>query len=181
MKVNRILGVHNKLRLAPVTWLSFAIRVFTCSWINHIAIDYTDDNGVRKVIESTGGGVEEHLYEDWFGRSDRFVLELFVDEGVIETNLQGAINLLGTRYGTLDLVQILFWIIRTKWFGSDNDWNGVDGVGRWDGVICSELGGIVLRVSKSYLLLPRDFEYMRGLIKGQIFETKKIKKATKPS
>jgi hypothetical protein len=171
MKLNRILGVHNKLRLSPITWLSLAIRIATCSWINHIAIDYTNDNGERRVIESLGEGVVDFPYEEWLTRSDRYVLELFVDEDVIDVNLDGVLALKGEKYGFLDLVQILFWIIRTKWFGVGHDWNGEDGTGIWDGIICSELGGVLINHHAPYLLMPSDFPFLNGIIKGEVFKT----------
>jgi hypothetical protein len=175
MKLNRILAVHNKLRFSPVTWLSLAIRVFTCSWINHIAIDYTNNEGERKVLESLGEGVVEYSYEEWLKRSDRDVLELFVDEDIINVDLEAALDLKGSKYGFLDLVQILIWIIRTKWFGIGNNWNGIDGTILWKGIICSELGGILIKHKTPYLLMPSDFPYIQGIRVGEVFTTYKNK------
>jgi hypothetical protein len=174
MKLNRILAVHNKLRRSPVTWLSLIIRIATCSWINHIAIDYTNDKGERRVLESLGEGVVEYSYGEWFNRSDREVLELFVDEEKITVNLSEAIALKGKSYGFLDLVQILKHLVKTRWFGYGNKWNGVDGVGKWDGIICSELGGIALNQPEPHLLLPCDFPNINGISIGEIFSTKKM-------
>jgi hypothetical protein len=174
MEFNRILAVHNKYRfMQPVTWLSLVIRAVTCSRINHIAIEYTNDEGERRVIESIGKGVVDCSYEEWFTRSDREVLELFVDKDVIEVDLEGALKLKGDSYGFLDLIQILLWIIRTKWLGVGNDWNGVDGVYKWKGIICSELGGVVIKHPTPYLLMPSDFPFLKGIIIGNVFKTKK--------
>jgi hypothetical protein len=171
MKLNRILGVHNKLRLSPITWLSLTIRIATCSWINHIAIDYTNDKGERRVIESLGEGVVDYPYEEWLTRSDRYVLELFVDEDIIDIDLDAVISLRGEKYGFLDLVQILIWIIRTKWFGLGHDWNGEDGTNLWKGIVCSELGGVLIKHKTPHLLMPSDFPFIQGIIKGEVFKT----------
>lgn len=159
----RILLIHNRLRWHPLTWLSLAIRMFTCSKWNHVAVEL---NGV--VWESIGKGVIKTPLQEWLHKSDRVVLPL-----IPEAEYGGfAIEAVeGQPYGFTDLIQIALHIIRTRWFATGNNWNGKDGTR--PGWFCSELVAVVLGIDRPHLLMPCDFPFLRGLKAGEEFETKR--------
>jgi hypothetical protein len=144
----QILLIHNKFNWKePITWLSYGIRVATCSKWNHIAIRIDD-----RVIEAKGDGVTISSYDDWFIHSNRIVKPMIPKEG-IELNLLDVLTTEGINYGFLDLVQMLRRIKAIKWDGKDTI-NLVDK----KGLICSDLASILLGLPKNYT--PSDFEYM---------------------
>jgi hypothetical protein len=143
----QILLVHNKFEAKePLTYLSYAIRVGSCSKWNHCAIRIDD-----RVIEAIGTGVTISSYDEWFSRSNRIVLpktprksvQLYLDE-VLFTEKES--------YGFLDLLERLKEIKTERWDGKEFVENK-----DYKGLICSDLVCILLGLPKKYI--PADFEY----------------------
>jgi len=61
-------------------------------------------------------------------------------------------------YGFLDLIQIALHIIRTVWFMIGNGWNGTDGTGFWQGLVCSEFIALKLGRADAKRATPADLE-----------------------
>lgn len=159
MSQPQILLIHNRFHLLrPLTWLSYLIRMFTCSKWNHLAIRVGD-----QVIEAIGQGVIVSDWDKWSYHADRIVLPLTPEKTV---DPREVVNLKGKRYGFLDLIQIARFLKATRWDGKP-EWQGKN----YSGYICSELGCIL--VGATGFLSPGDFEYLPGLVKGQEFTTKK--------
>lgn len=157
----QILLVHNKFHwLDKLTYLSYLIRVGTCSKWNHVAIRIDD-----YVIEAVGKGVVKTPYRDWLVYSDRQVLPLTVD-GVFNTDL--VLSMEGTGYGFMDLWERLKEIKREKWDGKteyiERDRKGV---------ICSDLACIGLGIPKD--LVPADLVTLPYLLHGEVFTTHKVR------
>jgi hypothetical protein len=151
--------VHNKFNwFRPVTYLSYLIRVVTCSKWNHIAIKI--DN---QVIESIGKGVVLSDWGKWVAHSNRIVLPLMPEKAVNPNEL---LNLKGQRYGFFDLIQIFRFIVATRWNGKST-WNGKN----FSGYVCSELACVLMGITG--FVTPGDFEYMPGFVKGTEFITVK--------
>lgn len=156
--MTQILLVHNRFKWRePLTYLSYFIRVFTCSKWNHLAVKVGP-----QVVESIGTGVVVTPYADWQAKADRIVLPLTPEK---EVDSGAVLALKGLPYGHLDLVQIARKIKAERWDGKE--WNGKN----FEGHICSELGLVLL--GKKGLIAPADFENMPGLVKGEEYETKK--------
>lgn len=154
----QILLVHNRFNFRDlVTYLSYAIRVFTCSKWNHVAIRVGD-----QVIESAAHGVVATSYPEWEAKTDRIVLPLTPQE---EFNSEAVLALKGKSYGHFDLIQIARKIKAEKWDG--RTWTGRN----YEGYLCSELGAVLL--GKEGLISPADFEHMPGLVRGEEYETRK--------
>jgi hypothetical protein len=165
----RVLLVHNHVSGHPVTWLSFLIRVVTCSKWNHVALEFTYQ-GQRQVVESIGKGVICTPWEEWFTHARRIVkpmsragLEVAADV------LLG--DLVGQPYGFLDLMQLFLHLVRTRWLGSSRSWNGRDGVFGRPGLFCSELVALLLGYPAPHLVTPGDLEHCRDLVPGAEFTT----------
>lgn len=159
---SKVLLVHNRFSLwQPITWLGFIIRVVTCSKWNHAAILH---NGY--VWESVGRGIICTPYGEWEAKANRTVLVMKPKDPI-------NIRLRVGNYGFLDLLQIFLHIIRTKWIGIGNDWNGESGTKLWKGFICSEFVGLSLGAPKAYLLTPADILHLPGLTIEKEFETRK--------
>lgn len=157
----QILLVHNRFHiLQPLTWLSYLIRVFTCSKRNHLAIRVKDGGG-DIVVESIGQGVTESNFEDWLIHSDRIVLPL---TPLRQVDTSQILNLKGKPYGFRDLFQILRYIKATRWDGKP-DWKGKN----YKGYVCSELGCLLMGYNT--FLTPADFEFMPDFIKGEEYTT----------
>lgn len=142
----QILLIHNKFNWnQPLTYLSYGIRVVTCSKWNHIAIRIDG-----RVIEAKGDGVTISNYDDWETRANRIVKPMIPKEGVT-LYLEDVLFTEGEEYGFLDLVES-FNRIRTE------KWNGGNYIGKdRKGLICSDLACILLGLPKIYN--PADFEY----------------------
>lgn len=160
----QVLLVHNRFHFThPITWLSYFIRVFTCSKWNHLAIRVQNASG-DWVIESIGKGVTVKTYEEWLTYANRIVLPLTPRKQVDATEVM---NLKGKPYGFLDLVQILRHIKATRWDGKPK-WAGKN----YKGYICSELGCLLMGFDA--FLTPADFEYLpEHFTKAPQFETRK--------
>lgn len=157
----QILLVHNRFHfLQPITWLSYFIRVFTCSKYNHLAVKVDG-----QVIESIGKGVIITDWQTWLAHADRLVLPLTPTKQVDATEI---LALKGKPYGFRDLVQILRYIKAIRWDGKPK-WEGKN----YEGYLCSELGCLLMGFSA--FLTPADFEYMPDFIKGEEFRTHKTK------
>jgi len=162
----QILLVHNRFHISrPITWLSYFIRMFTCSKWNHLAIRVQDEFG-DQVIESIGKGVTVKTYAEWLVYANRIVLPLTPVKQVDATEIM---LLKGKPYGFLDLVQILRYIKATRWDGKP-DWNGKN----YKGYLCSELGCLLMGFNA--FLTPADFEYLpEHFTKSPQFTTTKTK------
>lgn len=162
----QILLVHNRFHLLqPITWLSYFIRVFTCSKWNHLAIMVQDATGTW-VIESIGQGVTIKPVAEWLTHADRIVLPLTPRK---EVDASEVLRLKGKPYGFLDLVQILRHIKATRWDGKPK-WEGKN----YKGYLCSELGCLLMGFDA--FLTPADFEYLpEHFTKGAEFTTTKTK------
>lgn len=155
----QILLVHNSLTKSSITWLSYIIRMFTCSKWNHIAIRIDDE-----VIESKGNGVTKMSYNTWLVYSDRQVLPLTPAKKV-DLDIQGVTDTIGLTYGFLDLAERAKQIKKERWDGEEyieKDHKGL---------ICSDLACILLRIPKRYM--PSDFQDYPNLIKGKVYKTYK--------
>lgn len=145
----QVLLVHNKFRWnKPLTYLSYAIRVFTASKWNHCAIRIGD-----RVIESKGNGVTIQPYTTWVNYSDRIV-KVMTPRSDIQLNLEEVLFTEGEPYGFLDLLQIARRIKAERW-------DGIDKIYLKDkkGLMCSDLVCILLGVPKNYT--PADFDSLR--------------------
>lgn len=155
----KILLIHNRFRLfTPLTWLSLAIRIFTCSKWNHIAIEH--EGGI---VESIRSGVTPKTKQDWLVHSDRIVLPLTVsDYADVDFSVYH-----GKPYGFIDLLVIAWYIMRVKWFGMELKRMPKN----HSGFICSELAGVIINLENAHLVTPADFEYMQNLEKGEEYHT----------
>lgn len=143
----QILLIHNKFNWRqPLTYLSYGIRVVTCSKWNHIAIRIND-----RVIEAKGDGVSISNYDDWFSRSNRIVLPK-IPRKHVTLNLEEVLFTEGESYGFLDLIESLKRIKQERWDG-----NTAQGIEDKKGLLCSDLACILLGLPKIYS--PADFEY----------------------
>lgn len=171
----KILQVHNPFQWnEPVTYLSFAIRVFTCSFINHSAIL---KDGI--VYEMRGEGLVLTEYPEWLENANRTVW-VFDSKVPVTVPFQTAYDIIGgthIKYGFLDILQIAWFLIRTRWLGHNYEWDGKKGTRLWKGVICSELVGIALGKPKPYLIIPDDINKFPELVFEREFKT--FKKAGK--
>lgn len=161
-----ILQVHNPFSPVPgVTWLSLAIRVFLCWFENHSA--FLKDGVVHEVI---GKGKKETPIAEWLQAYRRKVRVYDPGRPLVIPEKVGLIT--GRiRYGHLDLIQILLYLIRSRWFGIAREWNGRDGVKLWPGVICSEYLGLAMREPKAWLITPADVPAIAGVKYLFSFET----------
>ena len=160
----QVLLVHNRFRLfRPVTWLSYLIRVVTCSKWNHIAVRVGN-----QVIEAIGEGVVVSDIDTWLNHSDRIVLSLVPAK---EVHPEVIMSLKGQPYGFRDLIQIFRYIVATRWNGKP-DWKGKN----FSGYICSELACVLMGIEG--FVSPADFATMEGFTKGEEFTTKKINHLT---
>ncbi|WP_187261304.1 hypothetical protein [Pontibacter beigongshangensis] len=157
----RVLLVSNHLTWNPITWLSFLIRVFTCSHVNHAAILHEG-----QVYEMVGKGLAVTPYEKWLTHTRREVV-------VMKPKVPVQLPVVACGYGFLDLVQILLHIIRKKWLLRGNSWNGVSGTRLWSGLICSEYVGLALGKEKPHLVMPCDLLFAPELEFEKEFSTAK--------
>ena len=167
----KILQVYNPFDAGdPITYLSLAIRVFTCSKWNHAAI--LKDN---MVYEMVGSGLLQTPYDEWLTSKDRTV-RVYNSNVPIEVPFQTAYDIIGgshVRYGFLDILQIAKHLIRTKWFGKLDNWDGRKGTRLWTGIICSELVGLALRRKDAHLIIPSEIGYLPELVFEREFKTYK--------
>jgi len=154
----------------PKTWFSLALRVFTCSRYSHVSIDYTNEQGERRVLEAVWPKVHDIPYEEWEQHAHRRVLPRQVDALYYSVNLSAALALVGKRYGLMDLVEIFLNVFRTFWFCFGRTWNQKDG-GCENSIYCSELGTVLLGIQQQGVKLPGHFEFMGGMASGKEFET----------
>lgn len=159
----------------PVTYFSVFLRVFTCSRYSHLSIDYNNEHGERRVLEAVLPMVQDVPYDEWFNRSDRRVLPMEVDTSYYKTDLSAARQMVGKRYGMRDLSQIFLNVVRTFWFCFGRTWNQRDG-GCENTVYCTEMGTVLLGIYEEGIKLPGHFEFLRGLLPGKEFITKRQKK-----
>jgi hypothetical protein len=153
----RILLVHNRFHFSrPDTWLSYLIRVFTCSKWNHVAIQVDE-----QVIEAVGKGVCVSSYSDWLGHANQIVLPLLP---MNNPDPAAILALSGQPYGFLDLVQHLRYIVATRWNGQP-EWKGRN----FRGYVCSELAGML--IGKEGFVTPADFEHLPGFLREPEFTT----------
>ena len=165
----KILQVHNPFQWRePVTYLSFIIRVFTCSFINHSAI--LKDN---VVYEMRGEGLVLTEYHEWLNNANRTVW-MFDSKVPIEIPFQTAYDVISGKnvpYGFLDLLQIAKFLIKSRWLGKEYEWDGMRGTRLWKGVICSELVAIALGKPKPHLIIPDDINKFPELVFEREFKT----------
>lgn len=115
-----------------------------------------------------GSGYRTTPYEDWLIHKDRIVIEMIPDKPLV-------IPKVTEGYGFIDLIQIFFQIVRTKWFMGGNKWNGRDGTRFLGGWICSEFTEMCRQKETCWGVLPIDILLDRTIEKGIEFETRKRK------
>ena len=167
----KILQVHNPFQWSePVTYLSFIIRVFTCSFINHSAIL---KDGI--VYEMRGEGLVLTHYQEWLKNANRTVW-VYDSKVPINVPFQTAYDIISgvhVPYGFLDLIMIAIYLILSRWFGKKYEWDGVKGTRLWKGVICSELVALALGREKAHLVIPDDINFFPELTFEREFKTYK--------
>lgn len=160
----QILLIHNEFSWSePITYLSYGIRVVTCSKWNHIAIRIDD-----RVIEAKGDGVTIVSYDEWKTRANRIVLPM-IPKKHVELYLEEVLFTEGVDYGFLDLIQMLKRIKATKW-------NGKEDIELKDkkGLICSDLACILLGLPKIYMPCNFEYKFHKLLIRGSEYRTTRI-------
>lgn len=149
--------VHNMFHaMQPITWLSYLIRIATCSKWNHLAIRIGE-----VVIEAIGKGVIVTPLKEWMQHSDRMVLPRVP---LIDYDTKQIAELEGRPYGFADLIAMLGYIKKTRWDG-----NSKFKVRNRAGYLCTELGGIL--IGYDGLLFPAEFEHLAGFETGCEFQT----------
>lgn len=158
----QILLVHNEFDiLDKLTYLSYAIRIGTCSKWNHVAIRIGDT-----VIEAIGKGVMKKPYEEWYTHANRQVLPLQVNNPRT-AGINHVLLTVGSKYGFGDLVERFKEIKREKWDGK-SEYHEKDK----PGFICSDLGCILLGIPKDRV--PGDFVSLPGLTPLPEYTTTKV-------
>lgn len=157
----QILLIHNPFNpLDKLTYLSYGIRVVTCSKWNHVAIRIDD-----KVYEAIGTGVIVTNYDEWLVYKNRQVLPLTPKKRT-KIDIEAVTNCIGIPYGFLDLVDRFNCIRQERWNGNTHVHK------EFSGVICSDLGTKLLRIEED--LIPCDFDNRAGelgLTKGEVYRT----------
>jgi hypothetical protein len=179
---SRILLVFNPFSIKqPVTLLSFIIRVVTCSKWNHAAIlqgGYVHEMTgtsfrwlIKKLLgmkvsyaPNEGSGYTVTKWDKWYSKTGRTVAQF-------KPKVPVKIPYLQEGYGFLDLIQILLHLIRTRWQGKAESWDGVRGTRLWKGTFCSELAGIALGCKDAHLLTPADLAFLPELEYEREYET----------
>lgn len=160
----RIFLVHNKLTIERITWLSLLIRIFTFGRYNHIAVE-VEIHGQMYVIESIGKGVCFRSYEKWAGGSNRIVLPMLPMAPMPLETFHKLLSAMGEPYGFGDLLRIAWYFINVRWFGREVK------VKNGKGWLCNEIGCLLM--GYDWLIVPNEFQYAPGLVRGEEFTTTK--------
>jgi hypothetical protein len=153
----KVLLVHTPFELSEgVSYLSAGIRLATNSHWNHIAIEVRL-YGKDWIIEAVGAGVIITKKEDWLVKSNRDVLIRVPKELTILSD--DLLDVIGDKYGYLDLLQIAIFLFKRRVVDSNYEW---DGKSIWNGWFCSELLAWLEKREKPYLITPSDYEFMDG-------------------
>lgn len=181
---DRVFLVYNHWEWKPRAVLSLLIRIFTYG-PNHCAI--LKDGYVHEMVGSGFGwslkkligqpvsyaanhgcGYKVTPYQEWWRHTSRKVVEMKPRQPL-------RVSEVNEGYGFLDLLQIFFHIIRTKWFLIGHKWNGRSGTRIWPGVFCSEYVGRWICREDAHILTPADLQFVPELEYVREFETFKTK------